>query len=452
MTLDDGGGWWFAADRGLFQVRHRELEAVASGGAGSLRAVMYGRDEALPNLQANYGYAPGFTRSRDGRIWFPMRTGLLVVHPDRTPRNRVPPPVVIERLMLDGAPLAGDFSTPLRLPAGHRKLEVDFTAYSFVAPESVAFRHQLEGWDEDWVEHGTQRQVSYSRLPAGEYRLRVAARSSAGEWNPVDATVAFVVAPFVWQTWWFRAGALLLFTAVVVAVVRYVLLRRLRARLVLLEQEAVLQKERARIAKDIHDDLGASLTQISLLGKLVERDLAAPAEAGERVKQMAAAAREGVKAVDEIVWAVNPRNDTVAHLLDYAGQYAVDFLRTAGLRCRVDFPDPVPERELTADARHSLFLVLKEALNNVVKHADATEVWVRGRIAAETLTLTVEDDGRGLVHNREQPAGNGRRNMQQRLAELGGTCRIASRPDRGTEVVATLPLAGEARKTRSRPI
>jgi signal transduction histidine kinase len=357
--------------------------------------------------------------------------------------------VAIEKLTLDGQPWPLPAPRPLRLPPHHRKLEADVTALSFIAPESVAFRHRLEGWDEDWVEDGTTRRISYSRLPAGDYRLRVTARGAAGSWNPVEAAVAFVVEPFVWQTWWFRAGTLALFTVGLAAAVRFVSHRRLRVRLLALEREAALHKERARIAKDIHDDLGASLTQISLLGRLAEQDLHAPAQAGRLLRQISTTAREGVKAVDEIVWAVNPRNDTVGHLLDYAGQYAVDFLSSAGLRCRVDFPEQVPARLLPADARHHLFLVLKEALNNIVKHAGASEVNVQARLSQDQLTLTVEDNGRGFAGAPDNALSDGLRNMQQRLAELGGSCQVASGPEHGTRVSATLPLPHTARDRAS---
>jgi signal transduction histidine kinase len=348
-------------------------------------------------------------------------------------------------MMMDGKPLPLPSARPLRLPPHHRKLEADFTAFSFVAPEDIVFRHRLEGWDDEWVDNGTARRISYSRLPAGEYRLRVTARSPAGAWNPAEAAVAFVVEPFLWQTWWFRGGALALFTLSVVAAVRYVSHRRLRLRLLVLERESALHTERARIAKDIHDDLGASLTQISLLGKLAEHDLGEPAKAGPLLKQISTTAREGVKAVDEIVWAVNPRNDTVAHLLDYAGQHAVDFLSSAGIRCRVDFPEEIPPRLLPADARHNLFLVLKEALNNIVKHAGATEVQVQARLDKDTLTLSVEDNGRGFAGTPDNALSDGLRNMQQRLAELGGTCEVTSVRNQGTRVSVRLSLGCAAR-------
>ncbi|MBI5800849.1 MAG: ATP-binding protein [Verrucomicrobia bacterium] len=439
LLADGHGALWVACTRGLFRVPFAELQSVADGRAERIRTVPQERAEGLRNLQANYGHWPGALHGRDGRLWFPMRTGLAVVQPDRVRRNTVPPPVLIERVLVDGQPLATGPGAAAQLPGGHRKVEVEYTAPSFSGPENVNFRHRLTGWDEGWVEAGTERRVSYSRLPAGRYEFRVTACTEAGVWNEAGAALAFTVTPLYWQTGWFRLGAASAFTLGLVALVRYVSFRRLRAKLQRIEQEAAVHRERARIAKDIHDDLGASLTQISLLGDLVEQDLSSPEKAGEHARTLSRTARQLMKTLDETVWAVNPRNDTLAHLLDYTGQFAVDFLRVAGVRCRVDFPLQPPARAVAAEVRHHLFLVVKEALHNVVKHARATEVRLRATVSEQTFQLSVEDDGQGFSSAPDNALADGLRNMQQRLAEIGGTCQITSRPGQGTRVQVELP-------------
>ncbi len=155
---------------------------------------------------------------------------------------------------------------PLRLDPGHRRLQFEFTALTFEAAENVHFRYRLEGIDNGWIEAGTQRSASYSRLPAGNYRFRVTACNGDGIWNETGSTLAFTVAPFFWQTWWFRLSSLALFTAGAGGIGRYVSFRRLRLRLQeSWNKKAALDKERAHIARDIHDDLGGSLTQTILL-------------------------------------------------------------------------------------------------------------------------------------------------------------------------------------------
>ncbi len=463
IVADDRGWLWCAGNRGVFEVPLEQLKQVAEGRRGQMRCIAYSRGEGFPNLQANYENTSGALRSRDGRIWFPMRTGLAIVYPDRVPTSTPPPPVLLERVIMDGR-IVGQYGrylppnpepTPsaaglqatgvvLRLPPSLRKLVFEFTALSFAAPENVEFQYRLRGLDNNWVEGGTVRSVTYSQLLPGDYRFQVRACNLAGLWTHEGASLRFVVLPFYWQTWWFRLGVAAAFTLSVVAIVRYVSFRRLHRRLRLLEQQAVLQRERARIAKDIHDDLGANLTQIAYLGELAQQDQAEPAKAAERVGKISATARQAVKSLDEIVWAVNPRNDTLAHLIDYAGQFALDYLHTAGIRCRLDLPEQSPARELSTDLRHNLFLVIKEALHNVVKHAQAREVWLRAAFNDQVLDVTIEDNGCGFDQAPDDAFADGLRNMRQRMSDIGGECRFESQPGRGTRVVLHLPWPIEA--------
>jgi signal transduction histidine kinase len=153
---------------------------------------------------------------------------------------------------------------------------------------------------------------------------------------------------------------------------------------------------------------------------------------------MSGMAREAVKSLDEIVWAVNPRNDTLAHLVDYAGQFATDYLRDAGIRCLLDVPEQTPAREVPANVRHNLFLVVKEALQNIVKHSRATEVWLRISATAEHLKIVVEDNGCGFEKPPENALADGLRNMRQRLGEIDARCQVQSRPGAGTAVIIEL--------------
>jgi signal transduction histidine kinase len=286
---------------------------------------------------------------------------------------------------------------------------------------------------------GEKRSAVYPRLPAGNYKFRVSACNVEGVWNEDAAVVGFAVSPFFWETWWFRGGVLFAFTGAIIATVRYVSFRRLRLQLQQLEQQAALHKERARIAKDIHDDLGANLTQISLIGELARQDSDTPEKVTTHIEKISGTARQAIKSLDEIVWAVNPRNDTLAHFIDYTGQFALDYLRLAGIRCRLDLPEQPPVRELSTDVRHNLFLVVKEAINNTVKHAHATELRLRIGVTDEKLEISVEDNGRGFDQPPEAAGADGLRNMRQRLADIGGQCWIQGRPGAGAKVTIEFP-------------
>ncbi|HSY44144.1 MAG TPA: triple tyrosine motif-containing protein, partial [Candidatus Acidoferrum sp.] len=458
MVADDHGWLWCAGNRGIFEVQLQQLQEAFQNGS-ALHCIGYSQGEGFPNLQATYENVPGALRSRDGRLWFPMYTGLAVVRPQRFPVNMPPPPVLLERAAVDGqivgmydpslssdaessstvVNLRSSSGPALRLPPSLHQLDFQFTALSFTTPENVEFEYRLRGLDDNWSEPTTARSVNYPRLPRGDYSFQVRACNIAGIWDQQAAALDFEVLPFYWETWWFRLSVLIAFTAVIVAIVRYVSFQRLRNHLRLLEQQAALQKERARIAKDIHDDLGADLTQIAYLGELAQQDSGEPGKVTERIGTISATARQAVKSLDEIVWAVNPRNDTLPHLIDYAGQFAVDYLRPTGIRCRLDFPEHIPPHELSTNLRHNLFLVIKEALHNIVKHAGATEIWLRVELREDMLKMVIEDNGRGFAQAPDNALADGLRNMRQRIEEIGGECRVESQPQSGTRVILNLP-------------
>ncbi|HEX4350931.1 MAG TPA: two-component regulator propeller domain-containing protein, partial [Verrucomicrobiae bacterium] len=457
IVADNQGWLWFGAGKGIFKVRQKDFEDIAAGTNLRVRSVHYGRGEGLPSLQGTFGDSPDVLRSRDGRLWIPMKTALAVVDPAKLHEQTEPPQTLLTRVSVDDHVVAeyngilppqenseakileAATNLTLAIPPGHSNIKFEYAAFNFSAPENIQFRHRLAGAEDNWVESATLRMVAYPRLASGKYNFEVTACNGDGDWNQTPALISLAVAPFFWERWWFRLAVTLVFTLTIVAIVRYVSFQRLHARLRVLEQQAALQRERARIAKDIHDDLGANLTQIAYLGELANQDRGEPGLVGERISKISATARQTVKSLDEIVWAVNPRNDTLAHLLDYAGQFALDYLRTAGIRCRLDFPTEVPERELSTDLRHNLFLVIKETLHNIFKHANATEVWLRAVGNDQALEVIIEDNGRGFASAPDNALADGLRNMQQRMAEIDGTFRVESQPGSGTKIILRLP-------------
>jgi signal transduction histidine kinase len=289
------------------------------------------------------------------------------------------------------------------VPPGRHRLEFQYAGLSFAAPERVRYKYRMADLETEWVDAGNKRSATYSHVPAGSYRFQVIACGSDGLWNETGAAIAVSVWPFFWQTWWFRLlGAIALLSATAV-VVWYVSRRRLHRRLEISERQRAVEAERARIARDIHDDLGSHLTRITMLSESARGQLDRPAEARAGLVRIYDTARELTRAMDEIVWAVNPRHDTVEGVANYLEKFALDFLGPAGIRCRLDFPEQYPNWPLTSEIRHNLFLAFKEALHNVVKHAAAPEAFIALRIGADSLELSINDDGRGLRSGEQSP-------------------------------------------------
>jgi signal transduction histidine kinase len=280
----------------------------------------------------------------------------------------------------------------------------------------------------------------------------VRAANNDGVWNLTGASLAFEVLPFFWQTWWFQSLSIAGSAGAAGAAAMWASRRRVRLKLEQLERQRALERERARIARDIHDDLGASLTRITMLSQSVRAEVETLPETAEEVDTIYRTARELTRAMDEIVWAVNPKHDTLDSLVIYLGRFAQQFLSAASIRCRLDVPDNLPAWALTAEVRHNMFLAFKEALHNVLKHANATEVRVSLEAEPHAFTLMIMDNGRGFDADAFKVtvrppgdglrvnAGNGLQNMKQRVEEAGGRCEWETAPGEGTRVIFSVSV------------
>jgi signal transduction histidine kinase len=442
LVLDDKGRLWAAGDRGIFRVAVQELDDVIEGRKQTFVCSTYGRSEGTPSLQANSGYYPNTMQAPDGRIWFATRSGIAIADPSVAGSNRTPPTVEIDEMRVDGlrvnVPVDSGKETP-RIGPGAANVQFAISAMSFTAPDRVHVQHQLVGVDPGWVSTPQDRTVTYAQLSPGKYTLRVRAANNDGVWSDQDATLTFVVEPHFWETLWFQfIIGISSLTGTAFAAHRFAVRRTLKQADVL-RREAMLERERARIARDIHDQLGASLTQISLLSELAQGDSPAGSPHLPRLEKTA---RDAIGALDEIVWAVNPRHDNLASLLEYIGQQTVDLLRPAGIRCRLDFPDNVPPRHLPADFRHHLFLIVREAVNNAAKYAQASEVRLCAVLTESEIHITIGDDGRGFDNPPRSGTSNGLKNMRARAMALGGACDFVSGSAAGTTVLLRLPWPG----------
>lgn len=282
--------------------------------------------------------------------------------------------------------------------------------------------------------------TSYFKLPAGHYTFRAMPVDEFGVQAGMGVQLPLTLVPPAYATVWFWTIVSLTGFAGVAGGVRYATRRRMQRELELSERRHAVDAERMRIAQDIHDDMGARLTQISLASALALRSTPAGSPTYDGLKRVDRAAREMAIALDEIVWAVNPDHDTLEGLGNYISQYVTEITAESGTRCRLEIPTLLPSRFISSGVRHHLLMALKEALNNVLKHARASEMLVQLHFAEPTLTLVIADDGYGFDQV-SVSSGNGIANMIRRLAAAGGTCEISSTPGQGTTVTCILTLA-----------
>ena len=448
---DQRGNLWLNSSRGIFRVSMKEFDDVAAGRRAGVNSIAYGKaDGVLSSGQYREVTQPAACQGVDGRLWFRTTQGVAVVDPERIATNEQLPPVAIEAVIADRKPLA-DARARILVPKGRGELEIQYTALSLRAPEKNRFRYRLEGVDPDWVEAGNRRSAYYNKVKPGEYRFDVIASNNDGVWNTAGATLDIEVEPHFWETAWFLATCTMLSIAGIVSLAARVTRSRMRRQLERLEQQHAIERERTRIARDMHDELGAKLTRISFQGATARRSLGNPAEVGPQIELMAQTARELVSSLDEIVWAVDPENDSLENLANYICRHASAFFESGPIACEFAIPPNLPPVRLASDVRHHVFLATKEALTNVLKHSGAARVRIGLAARVDEFEIVIADDGVGLAATRHDGmaagrcarAGHGLANMRERLSAIQGRAEI-THPGKGTHVRFIVPVQATA--------
>jgi ligand-binding sensor domain-containing protein/signal transduction histidine kinase len=463
---DDRKNLWLNSSKGIFRVGKAELAQVAGGEITGVNSVRYGKTDGIVSSgQYLYVSQPAACRGRDGRLWFRTTQGAVVVDPDKITANNVPPPIVIDAILADNKKVFSNaqgqpagrpdlpFSipqlsaAPLRVPPGRGELEIHYQALSFRAPEKNRYRYKLEGFDSDWRDVGPRQSAYYNNLRPGDYRFRVIACNNNEVWNESGATAEFLLAPHFWQTWWFLSLCGVTTVGGIGGGARYATRQKMQRKLERLQQQHAIEKERSRIARDMHDELGAKLTRISFQGATAQRRLNHPLEVREQIEKMSQTARDLASSLDEIVWAVDPENDSLDNLANYICRYASDFFESSPVNCEFVIPAKLPHHRLATDIRHNIFLAVKESLNNALKHSGAANVRIAISAAAEQFEIVIADDGCGMDRaavgeplDRRQRSGRGLVNLRERLRAINGRCELISEIGRGTRVRFIVPM------------
>jgi ligand-binding sensor domain-containing protein/signal transduction histidine kinase len=444
LIADTEGHLWMGTDNGIFACASAWLADYERGRSATLLGLRLGLAEGLASRSSSGSGQPVPSRTADGRVWFPNMRGLAVFEPRSVTVARPAAPLLIEAMLADGVEILPAANGERRVPSSTRRFEFNYTAPELTTPQALRFRHRLEGMDSDWVDAGVQRVAQYSQLPPDNYRFRVMVGGADGQWRESATPLAFRVVPRLWELRWVQVAAGVLVLAGAIAAFAWGAHRRLQRRLERLELQQALETERRRIARDLHDDLGARLTEIVLLGELAKRGEQTPGALQGQVGGITQKVRQLVTAMEEVVWTVNPKNDSLPNLAGFLADSTERFLAPAELSCRVDVAADLPPVPVKAQARHNLLLAVKEALNNAARHAAASQVRLGVHLEGHTLRITVADDGRGFDPQTPARRGNGLANLYSRLESVGGRTEITSAAGRGTTVRFWLPLPAMA--------
>ncbi len=401
----------------------------------------YSKNNGLVNSEYN---SNGTIALSNGWIVMGGTEGIDVIMPDsitfrRATENKTTPLLITA--FKSGDSLFYSFIDPIRLDHRQNSVSISFAALDFTQPANNKYLWKLEPVENDWTYARGKHEVNYAGLPPGNYTFKIKAAGAGGIWNEQETSFSFVITAPWWASWWARGATILLAIVLLGGILRLYYRRKfkqqLKAQKILLEKKQAVEKERTRIATDMHDDLGAGLSRIKFLSETIgiKKQKEQPIE--DEISSIRNYTHEMIDKMGEIVWALNEKNDSLNDLLSYTRSYAVEYLTENGIRCTVESTDEFPTVFVTGEFRRNIYLAVKEALHNIVKHAAARQVCISFRVNHE-LEITIKDDGRGFDPDRSRPHSNGLINMKKRMRDIGGSFEIKAME--GTYVHLRAPL------------
>ena len=436
---DDAANLWMNCNTGIWRTSLKQLNEVADGSRKAVESFSYGTADGMLSSEGVGANLAGW-KMRDGSLWFPTTKGIVVIDPRR--RDTEPPRVLIEGIPIDREPTAT--AGPVRLTPGQENLEIQYTGLSWSRPQAIKFRFRLIGLDRDWVEAGARRTAYYSHLPPGSYTFNVTADNGEGVWDGTGQTLAVVVLPRFYQTWWFRAAIASSLVALVWLFWRYRVGQMNRAQVAqqafsrqLIESQ---ERERQRIAAELHDSLGQNLLVVknrALLGALLQQDEAAR----KQFNEIGTTVAQTLEEVRTIAYNLRPHHLDQLGLTTTIRAMIEEIAESSAIEMTSELDDIdgvfPPADEIT------IYRIIQESLNNVVKHSRSGEAHVAVHCHEHHVEITIRDNGQGFAASAPNAGavrrgGFGLKGLAERVNMLGGTHTIESAPGRGTTVTVRL--------------
>ena len=437
LRADGRGGLWVAGEQSWFHLGESLLDAWFDGLAPCPGATRFGKEDGLAGWRPAAGRGEGSAATTDGRLWFAADPGLLEVRPERFVPSTAKPLAAVEALFADGVAVpAGE-----RLPRGTRRVELRFKGLLLEDPEGLRYETRLDPVENRWVARDGGTSVAFRDLRPGAYRFAVRVVDRRGRVSEQPALLAFELPVPMWREPWVQGLAYAGLLPLVVLGTRGVMALRMRREAARVAIERALAEERARISRDMHDDISVGLTELALLGdRLAEGETP-----GEEARQVSRRSRELMDAMNEAIWLLHPRQDSLEDMASFLQRSVRRWTAASGLACRFDLCADFSRQNLAPEVRRSILLACKEAVHNVIRHARARRILIAVREEGGNFVVSIEDDGIGLG-GRKRPegqttdgGGNGLPNMRHRMESVGGSVRFEVPPQGGTRVSLVFP-------------
>ncbi len=418
LRPDKMGNWWIITKNGL--VVYNEANNI------------FRRFTTADGLLNNDMDGTLFCRS-DGTMLFGNRNFVTSFDPAKfLSAIAEVPPVQLTGILSNTLPVEQIANRSLKFNYPARNIIFRWTLPDFSSPLHNQYYCRLQGIDTGWRYVGNSGEIQYANLSPGKYIVQLKASSANGVAAPNVLSIPFEVLPPFWKRTWFLIIVSVITIMIFGFIVRYISQRNLKEKLLQLEKDQAVERERNRISRDMHDDLGSGLTKIAIMSEVVKKQLNEPEKAKQQLENISASSRELVDNLQDIIWILNPKNDTLDSLAAYIREHALQFFEPFETEVHFAYPSKYPDIKLSEEKRRNIFLTVKESFNNIAKHAWCNKVTVSIHYDAKDIHISIRDDGKGFNMSHVRQFANGLSGMQHRMEQIGGHFSIQSRPGQGT--------------------
>ncbi|MBO6792634.1 MAG: hypothetical protein JJ895_01895 [Balneolaceae bacterium] len=440
---DEKGNFWIGSNRGVFSVQKHDLNALARNEIETVPTYSFGIADGMNSAETNGGFQPNVIYDEEGKIYFPTVEGVAVLDTDKVNKSNDAPKVIIEQIQTSSEVLTN--AKNIELPYNESFLQIDYTAINLTNPEKVVFRYKIDGFHNDWIEVGNNRQAIFSKITPGNYSFTVSASLGNGIWNEIGDSIAISISPPFWQTIWFYSFLVILFIAVV-PVSFYLRTKQLREeneRQKRFSEELInsQEAERRRIASELHDSLGQQILVIKNRAELAKISYKNTEGLVDQLDEIVMSAKSSIDSVRAISHNLRP-----VHLEKFGLTEAIESLCMEMQRStNIDWAFQLENIDsiIPKDKEITFYRVIQEAFNNILKHSEATEASIKISILPEKAIVSIADNGKGFNADKIGEISNlGFLGMKERLESLGGSLSVISHPGKGT--ILTLRIASRA--------
>jgi ligand-binding sensor domain-containing protein/two-component sensor histidine kinase len=425
ILADDNGNLWLSTNKGLseFNIQNKTFRNF----------------DVSDGLQGNEFDRYSYCKTKDGLLFFGGVNGINFFNPAEI-KPLQPPPVLITDFRLFNktvslktphSPLTKDilYTNSIQLNYDQDVITFQFASTDYRKAGGIYYRYMMKGFDKEWIYGGTFREATYTNLNAGKYNFIVEASNDNMQWSKNAKTISLQIIPPWWRTWWFYILIGIITAVIIYSVYQY-----------RLKQILKLQRVRNRIATDLHDEIGSSLSTISIYSKVAQEQLKSHTSApDDLLKKISENTNEMMDAMNDIVWTINARNDRFENIINRMREHAVQLFEAKDYTLHFNFDEQLNHLKFDMEKRKDFYLIYKEALNNIAKYAEAKNVWIDLLHKNSSIVLSVKDDGKGFDKNAVRKSANGLINMHSRAANLKGNIEIKSEPQHGTEICLSFP-------------